>query len=456
MSKHYDSIIIGAGIVGCAAARALSRYRLNILVLEAQDDISCGATKANSGIVHAGYDCHPGTLKAKLNVEGASMFPALAKELDFPYKANGSMVLCFNEKGHPDLMELYERGKINKVPDIKLLNAEEAYKIEPNLAPGLHSALWAKGAGIISPYETAIAFAENAAENGVEFLLEAAVTEIKKEDVFKVESAKGTFTADTIINAAGVNSADFDKNEAIIAQRGQYYLLDNAYKGFVNCTLFPLPSRLGKGVLIAPTVDGNILVGPNAEEIPDPHDTQTTRDGLDEILQKAQQTVANLPIQGRITSFSGIRAKHKSQDFVINEPIPGFINAMGIDSPGLSAAPAIGEMLADMVTKKLKPQKANFLNTRTGITRFATASFSEQEALIRGDSNYGHVVCRCETVTEAEILAAIHRPLGARNLPALKRRVRAQMGRCQGGFCSLKLAEILSRELHISEESVWT
>ena len=461
-NKHYDTIIIGAGISGCSAARSLSRYQLNVLVLEAQDDLACGASKANSGIVHAGYDCYPGTLKAILNVQGAAMFPALAKDLHIPFKINGSLVLCFHEEEYENLEELYQRGQANGVPGLQLLSSEEAYKLEPNLAPGLHSALLAKEAGIVSPYDATIALAENAAFNGVEFLLQAEVTGIIPGRHFTVESAKGTFTADTVINAAGayadaVHNYVAEDKEDIMLQRGQYYLLDNAHKGFVNHTLFPLPGPLGKGVLIAPTAEGNIIVGPNAEELDDRSDTQTTKAGLDEILEKANMCVAGLPIYGRITTFAGIRAKHGSKDFVMNEPVPGFFNALGIDSPGLSAAPAVGEMLAGKVADRLKPEKnPNFNPKREGIVRFAELDFEEQAALIEKDPKYGHVVCRCETVTEAEIVSAIHRPVGARTLSALKRRTRAQMGRCQGGFCSLKLSEILSRELGISEESIWT
>lgn len=483
LPKHYDTIIIGAGVVGCAAARFLSRYRLNVLVIEAEDDIACGATKANSGIVHAGYDCEPGTLKAELNLKGSVMYQTLAEELDIPFKVNGSLVLCYQKEDHNKLEELYQRSIENKIPGTKLLTAEEVYKLEHNLVPGLYSALLAQGAGIISPYEAAIAFAENASDNGVEFLLGTRVVKVEAgERPFIVETANTirtvnttrtvntssltTFTADTIINAAGVMSDTIHNfaaetadlyTESILTQRGQYYLLDNAYKGFVSHTLFPLPSPKGKGVLIAPTVDGNIIVGPNAEDFVPKNDNQTTKAGLDEILKSAEAIVKDLPLSGRITSFAGIRAKHSSKDFVINEPCPGFINALGIDSPGLSAAPAIGKKLAGMVAKLKNPEEdPNFNPRRIGLKHFSSMSFDEKAALIKKDPKYGHIVCRCETVTEAEIIAAIRRPVGARNLAAIKRRTRAQMGRCQGGFCSLKLTEILAAELNISEESIWT
>ncbi|MCL2016499.1 MAG: NAD(P)/FAD-dependent oxidoreductase [Defluviitaleaceae bacterium] len=479
----YDTIIIGGGIVGCAAAWALARYELKVLLLEANNDITCGATKANSGIVHAGYDCVPGTLKAKLNADGAKMFPKLAKQLDFPFKVNGSLVLCFDKAEHSHITELYDRSQKNGIPDVEIISAEQAYKLETNLADGLHSALHAKTAAVISPWEAAIAFAENAATNGTDFLIETKVTNItRKNSIFEVHTAQKTFTAKTIINAAGVFSADVHnfiadnadnsnnpdnpdnpEQENIILQRGQYFLLDSAYKNFVQHTLFQLPDNNGKGVLIAPTADGNVIVGPNSENIsPEtdftaPEDVKTTRKGLAEVLEKAAAAVKNLPINGNITTFAGVRAKHSSKDFVINEPIAGFVNAVGIDSPGLSAAPAIALMLADFITKRLQPaQKANHTPTRTAIQRFGELSFAEKQKLIAKNPKYGHIVCRCETVTEADIIDAIRRPVGAKNLDAIKRRTRSQAGRCQGGFCSLKLTDILQNELGLSEEKIWS
>jgi len=467
LQDTYDTVIIGAGIIGCAVAWSLSKYDLKILVLEAQDDIACGATKANSGIVHAGYDCYPGTLKAKLNVEGAAMFPKIAKDLDIPFKTNGSLVLCFHEEEHDNLVALYERGITNGVPNLELLTGEQAAKLEPIIAPGLYSALWAKTAGIISPYEAATAFAENAADNGCEFLIETVVNNIVKDALFTVSTNKGKFSAKAIVNAAGteshlINNYVSDKKEEIIPQRGQYYLLDKEHEDYTKCTLFPLPGPLGKGVLIAPTMGGNPIIGPNADEFSekfdftDSQDVKTTRAGLDEVLEKASLTVKSLPINSRITAFAGVRAKHHSKDFVINEPVPGFINALGIDSPGLSAAPAIGNMIADMIASILEPNlRKGHISTRKGIIKFNQLSFKEQEALVNQNPDYGQIVCRCETITEAEIVSAIRRPVGARNLTAIKRRTRATGGRCQGGFCSVRLVEILSRELGVSEESIW-
>ncbi|MCL1989116.1 MAG: NAD(P)/FAD-dependent oxidoreductase [Firmicutes bacterium] len=472
VSENYDTIIIGGGIVGCAAAWALSQYNLRVLLLESNNDITCGATKANSGIVHAGYDCVPGTLKAKLNAEGAKMFPMLAKQLDFPLKVNGSMVLCFDKAEHSHIEELYDRSVKNGIPEVEIISAEQAYQLEPNIADGLYSALLAKTAAVISPWEAAIAFAENAATNGVQFLIETKVTNITADNgLFEVFADNQKFIAKTLINAAGTSSAyirnflakDKSDYEEIIPQRGQYFLLDNAHKNFVKHTLFQLPDNSGKGVLVAPTADGNIIVGPNSENISKEvdfttaEDVKTTKAGLADVLEKIAISVKGLPINGNITTFAGVRAKHSSKDFVIDEPFPGFVNALGIDSPGLSAAPAIALMLTKLITKKLHPtKKADYVATRRAIQRFGELSFAEKQALIAENLKYGHVVCRCETVTEADIIDAIRRPVGARNLDAIKRRTRSQAGRCQGGFCSLKLTDILQNELGLSEEKIWS
>jgi glycerol-3-phosphate dehydrogenase len=480
----YDIIIIGAGIVGCAAARELSRYKLRILVLERGADVAVGASKANSGIVHAGYDCYPGTQKARLNVQGAEIYKTLVKELDIPYRNNGSLVLCFAENEMPRLRRLYENGITNGVTGLSLLTGEEALRLEPNLSPYVYAALLAETAAVISPYEAAIAFAENAAENGAEFLLETEVTGIRRGECFEAATSRGNFQSRIVINAAGVDSGQvhhmlsgsgsipsflrgtglpeaMDEGGDIRPQRGQYYLLDNTQRDLVTRTIFQLPTHLGKGVLVAPTVDYNILLGPTAENVENTAEsTHTTREGLDETLEKVRLSLADLPARDRITAFAGVRAKHPSKDFVITESQPGFIEAVGIDSPGLSAAPAIALNIAERVLHSLDArhitveEHLGFQPRRTGIKRFKPLSFEEQAALIRENPAYGNIVCRCETVTEAEIVAAIRRPVGARNLDAVKRRTRAQMGRCQGGFCTLKLTEILARELGTDETKV--
>ena len=512
----YDVIIIGGGIVGTATARALSRYQLKILLIERESDIAVGATKANSGILHAGYDCHPGTLKAALNVEGVAMYKELAKELDIPCRINGSLVISADNDGPAKLVALYEQGLTNGVTDMELLSGEETLALEPNLNPKVTGALRAKTAGIISPYEAGIAFAENAAENGVEFMLETTVTgvETSENGGFTVWTQNTSLSADdcgidaarwgarprplahdintgrtyssnviqssdltnhpydtgnrersplltkVIINAAGIESATIHNHispnkETILPQRGQYYLLDNTQRDLVKHTVFQLPTHLGKGVLVVPTIDYNIMLGPTAEPPETPTATETTHEGLQEALEKAGLILKHVPIRDRITAFAGIRAKHEDKDFIIDESTPGFISAIGIDSPGLSAAPAIAKRIADLALARLQPAlNPNFKPERVSIKRFRELPPAQQSALIKENPAYGRIVCRCETITEAEIIEAIRRPVGAKNLGALKRRTRAQMGRCQGGFCLTKLMELLSRELGIPETAV--
>ncbi|MCL2528329.1 MAG: NAD(P)/FAD-dependent oxidoreductase [Defluviitaleaceae bacterium] len=476
----YDVIIIGGGIVGTATARALSRYCLKILLIERGADICVGATKANSGIIHAGYDCQPGTLKAELNVKGSNMYPRLAQELDIPYRNNGSMVISTEDDGPKKLQALYEKGLKNGVTGMALLTTQEVLAMEPNLTHHVKGALRAKTASVISPYEAGIAFAENAAENGVEFLLETEVTGIEADSNggYQVATAMkpGRYTAvhgfysqikpnipikaKVIINAAGIESATIcnyvnPSKESITPQRGQYYLLDNTQRDLVKHTIFQLPTNLGKGVLVVPTVDYNILLGPTAEPPEGPTATETTAEGLNEALYKAGLLLKSAPIYDRITAYAGIRAKHSGKDFIIEEAAPGFISAIGIDSPGLSAAPAIAERIAALATSRLQPKlNPAFEPRRIGIKRFKELSLAEQTAIIKENPAYGRVVCRCETITEGEITEAINRPLGARNLDAIKRRTRAQMGRCQGGFCKIRLIEILGKELGIPETAV--
>ena len=473
---YYDVVIIGAGIVGCATARYLSRYQVKILVIEQGADVAVGATKANSGILHSGYDCQPGTLKAALNVEGLNMYPRLAQELDIPYRMNGSMVIATDEASDKPLKQLMERGLQNGVSGLEILSGEAAREIEPNLNPTITCALLAKNAGIVSPYEAAIAFAENAATNGADFALETTVTGItpailrdrlnfddlgKSDPGYTVQTSKGCYHAQIIINAAGIDSGNIHNmtnadKEAILPQRGEYYLLDNTQRDLVGHTIFQLPTHLGKGVLIAPTVDYNILLGPTADSIEEnSNDTSTTSQGLAETLEKASLSLKHIPIRDRITAFAGIRAKHNRKDFILEEPRPGFINAMGIDSPGLTAAPAIAKAVAEMALAHLQPKEnPGFTPNRMGIKRFRELSPTLQAEYIAENSAYGRIVCRCETITEAEITEAIHRPIGAKNLDALKRRTRAQMGRCQGGFCTIRLMELLSRELRLPETDI--
>ena len=451
-----DCIIIGAGVTGCAIARELSRYDLDVLVIERSSDVCEGTSKANSGIVHAGYDAKPGTLKAKLNVRGNLMMEELSRELDFPFKRDGSLVLSFDEKGIDRLKDLYDQGQQNGVKDLKILTGDEARELEPALSDEVTAALYAPTGGIVCPFNLTIALAENAYVNGVGFKLNTEVLNIKKiTDGYLVKTSDGEYEARAVVNAAGVYAAVFhnmisEKKLNIIPRKGEYCLFDKKVGGLAKHTIFQLPTKYGKGVLVTPTVHGNLLVGPTAVDIDDFEGVNTTSEGLSDLLVRGAMSVKQLPTRQIITSFAGLRAHEEGGDFVIGEAedAPGFFDAAGIESPGLSCAPAIGEYLAQQIARKLSAKKKeNFISERKGIPSMALASPEEKRKLIAENPLYANVVCRCETVTEGEIVDSINRPLGATTLDGVKRRTRAGMGRCQAGFCSPKTVEILAREL---------
>lgn len=451
----YDVVVIGAGVSGCASARELSRYDLKVCVVEREEDVCCGTSKANSAIVHAGYDAENGSLMAKLNVEGSQMMEELSKELDFHYKKNGSLVVCLHEEERGNLQKLYERGVKNGVKDLRIIERDELVKLEPNISDEAVAALYAPTAAIVCPFGMNIAFAENAAANGVEFCFDTKVTGfVKKEDSWIVQTNQGEIETKYVVNAAGVYADELhnmvsEKKIHITARRGDYCLLDRSVEGFVTHTIFQLPGKFGKGVLVTPTVHGNTLVGPTAIDIEDKDGINTTQQGIDELIQKAGSTVKNLPMRQVITSFAGLRAHENGHEFLIGEleDAKGFIDCAGIESPGLSSAPAIGKMVAGII-KDLTgaKEKENFIATRKGILDPKTLSKDEYAALIKEKPEYGNIICRCEMITEGEIMDAINRPLGAKSLDGVKRRTRAGMGRCQSGFCSPRTIEILARE----------
>lgn len=454
--KIYDVIVIGAGVSGSAAARELARRDRRIAVLEKESDVCEGTSKANSGIVHAGYDAKPGTLKAKLNIEGNRMMEALSKELDFPFKKNGSLVVTFAEEGKERLQELYERGITNGVEGLQILTGEEARQREPGLSEEVKAALYAPTAGIVCPFGLNIALAESAAINGVSFYLNTKVRGISREEGgYCVLAGEEEFFAPVVVNAAGVYADDLHNLVSagklhITPRRGEYCLFDRSVGGLVGSTIFQLPSASGKGILVTPTVHGNLLAGPTADDIPEKEGVNTTSEGLEKVLNTAARSVRQLPVRQVITSFAGLRAHDESGDFIIKEveDAPGFFDIAGIASPGLTSAPAIGIYVAELIQEKYPaPERNDFISTRKGIPNMAEASYEERQELIRKNPSYANVICRCETVTEGEILDAIHRPLGATTLDGVKRRTRAGMGRCQAGFCSPKTAEILAREL---------
>ncbi|MCR5656999.1 MAG: NAD(P)/FAD-dependent oxidoreductase [Butyrivibrio sp.] len=460
----YDVIVIGAGVTGCAVARELSRYNANVCVLEKCDDVCEGTSKANSAIIHAGFDAAEGSLMAKLNVKGNEMMDKLCEDLDIPFKRNGSMVVCIHKETLGGLNTLYDRGVKNKVKGLKILNREEALEMEPNLSENVEGALYAPTGGIICPFKLTIAMAENANINGVEFRLNTRVEDIKKNEdgTWKIRTNNGEYLTRYIVNAAGVfadkihNMVSEDKVH-IIERRGEYCLLDKEAGNHVTHTIFPQPTDLGKGVLISPTVHGNLIVGPTAEDIEDKEGTNTTAEGIAYLQEKANGNVRNLPLKKVITSFSGLRAHLEKHDFVIEEvkDAPHFIDCLGIESPGLSASPAIGEMVGNMLRDMMGlTNKENWISKRKDILDPSKLSIEERNELIKKNPAYGNIICRCESVSEGEILDAIHRPLGARSLDGVKRRTRAGMGRCQMGFCSPRTMEILHRELGLSYEEI--
>lgn len=453
----YDVIIIGGGASGTATARELSKYKGMFCLLEKEEDLCCGTSKANSGIVHAGYDAPEGSLMAKLNVLGNEKMEKLSRELDFPFKRTGSLVLCFSPEDLPSLKLLYDRGIANGAKNLLILCREEVLKMEPNVSDEVFAALYAPTAGIVCPFEMNLAFGENAYENGVEFHFNTEVIRLEKiEKGYRIFTNKGEFETKCIVNAAGVYADDIHNMVSkrkihITPRKGEYCLLDKSAGAHVSRTVFALPGKEGKGVLVTPTVHGNLLIGPTATDIEEKEGTNTTGNGLAQVINKAGKNVKNLPLRQIITSFAGLRAHEDHHEFIIEEveDAPGFIDCAGIESPGLTSAPAIGERVAEILREKLGlEEKENFISKRKGILRPASLSFEERNALIKENPAYGNIICRCEMVTEGEIREAIRRPLGAKSLDGVKRRTRAGMGRCQSGFCSSKVMEILAQELN--------
>ena len=453
----YDVLIIGCGITGAATAFELSRYQLKIAVLERENDVSMGATKANSAIIHAGYDPEPGTLMARLNVRGAALAKELCRRMDVPYRRCGSLVLALAEDDLPVLEKLYCRGQANGVPDLRLLSGDEARAMEPNLSETVSGALYAPTAAICSPWEYCLALAETAVRNGADLRLETAVTGLRRSGTgWTVHTGQGDFHARFVINAAGVDAAAVHnmaapRSFAISPSRGQYYLLDKSEGTRVSHVIFQTPSKAGKGVLVAPTVHGNLIVGPDARPVKG-CDTSTDAAGMAFVRSAAQKSVPSINFRESIRNFAGVRAK-AGEDFILEEAegAPGFFDLAGVCSPGLSAAPAIGEYAVELLQKAGLPltRKANFICERRR-TRFRELSPAARAAVVEREPAYGRVICRCETVTEGEILEALRAPIPPRSVDGVKRRVNAGMGRCQGGFCGPRVVELLSRELGVS------
>ncbi len=456
----YDIAIIGAGVTGAMTARELSKYNLRIALLEKCNDVAMGATKANSGIVHAGFDAAEGSLMAKMNVEGCALMPETCEKLHVPYVNNGSLVVAFSDDEMKHLEVLLERGKANGVPEISILSKEELLKKEPNLSPDSFGALYAPTAGIVCPYELTIAAAECAVSNGVEFIRNCEVKAIETTDESLVlDTTQGKIEAKYVINAAGVFSDDLarmagDDTISITARKGEYFLLDRAVGNTVSHTIFQCPSKMGKGILVSPTVDGNLLVGPTAEDIEDKTNVATSNSGLNDVRKYAVKSVPSVNTSNAITSFTGLRAHAAAHEFIIgvSKKNSRLINAAGIESPGLSSAPAIAKYIDEIVKSVFGEleTRADYDDTREAPVRFRHMSDEERAELIKKNPAYGRIICRCETITEGEIIDAIKAPAGARDVDGVKRRTRAGMGRCQGGFCGSKVVEILARELGYS------
>lgn len=453
----YDVAVIGAGVVGSLITRELSKYDIKVALLERCNDMAMGATKANSAIVHAGFDAKPGTLKAKFNVRGVELMDKVCSELHVPLKNIGSLVVAFSEEEMETVKELKERGEKNGVKKLKILNEEELRALEPNIGDKAVGALSAPTSSIVCPYELTIAAVENAVVNGAEFLRNCEVTGIKEENGgFVLKTSLGDIETSFVINAAGVHSGEIaeligDDSIKIVPRHGDYYLLDKSQGNVVSHTIFQCPSKMGKGVLVSPTVDGNLIVGPSANDIDDGDDVATTSEGLSFVFSSASKSVPSISLRNAITSFSGNRAHPVSDDFIIGSSSKNahFINVAGIESPGLSSAPAIAEEVEGILlglTGELK-KKESFNPVRPEPVRFRNMSTEEREELVKKNKAYGRIICRCETVTEGEIIDAIKAPAGARDVDGVKRRTRAGMGRCQGGFCGSKVVEILAREL---------
>ncbi|MGL4737145.1 MAG: NAD(P)/FAD-dependent oxidoreductase [Cellulosilyticaceae bacterium] len=463
----YDVVVVGAGICGASIARELSRYTLDVLVVEKENDVAMGTTKANSGIVHAGYDPEPGTLMAKYNVQGSQMMQGLCEELDVPYKRIGSLVLAFSDEEVEHLKKLYARGQANGVEGLGLLTKEEVMAYEPNLNTGVVAALMAPSAAVVGPYELAIAMMNQAVVNGVLVWLGHRFTGVRwLADHFEIELIHHGETkciqSRYIVNAAGLYAdevaellepVDFE----VRPQKGQYYLLDKSQGDLVHHVVFQCPSEKGKGVLVAPTAHGNLIVGPDAQDVSEGADVSTTSESLGYVRQMAANTCEAIAYRENIRNFSGNRALTNRADFIIgySQSSQSWINVAGIKSPGLSAAPAIAIDVTELLgASGMQLEQKDIFKVPRPISKVEGKTPEELGRLIEENAAYGHIICRCEKVSEAEIVAAIHSPVPARTVEAIKRRVRAGAGRCQGGFCAPKVVEILSRELEIPMEEV--
>lgn len=456
----YDVIIIGAGVVGSAIARELSRYNLKICILEKEDDVATKASKANSGIVHGGYAAKYGTLKGQLCGKGNKMYRKLEEELNFGYRKTGALVIGFDENDEKKITELFENGLKLGCHDLEVIRGDKLKEIEPYLNSEVKVALYAKSVGVTSPYEFTIALVENAITNGVELKLETEVLSIEKlEEKFIVHTNKEDIESRYIINAAGLHSDKISNmvgidDFKIIPKRGQYILMGKDQGHLVNTVIFQVPTDKGKGILVTTTYHGNFMIGPNAEEVDNTEDVSTSEKSLKDVIMAARMSIPDFNLKKALTTFSGIRASSSTGDFIIEESrVKGFINVAGIDSPGLTSSPAIANMVVDIIKhleKKLE-LKNNFNPYRKGIVIKKDKNF---DGKVDDKNKEKNIICRCEQVTESEIIDAIHRNIPINSTDAIKRRTRAGMGTCQGNFCNRRVKAIIARELNIPKDKV--
>lgn len=463
----YDLVIIGGGVTGACIAREISKYQINACLIEKDDDVAMGTSKANTGVIHTGQEATTGSLMAKLCLEGNRLLYELADQLDYPVKKNGKLIVCTNEEDLHLLQKQYEQAIANGVPGAEILDRKQVLAREPNITERTVAALWLPSGGIIDPFNLAIAMGENAAVNGVEFRFETEAQDIQRIDgVYHIQTNAGAIETKAIVNAAGVYADRFHnmvsaKKIHITPRKGEYIFFDQSIGTVFNTTVVPLPGKMGKGIAASYTIHGNFFVGPTADDVGSKESFNTSQSIMDQLKGIAASGdylhKDPLPLNKIITSFCGLRAHEDNHEFIVEEvsDSPYFFDAAGIESPGLTSSPAIGRMLAGIIAKRMELKlKTDFIATRQGVTHFKELSKEAQNALIQKNPAYGNIVCRCETVTEAEMVDAIQRPIGAKSMDAVKRRTRAGMGRCQGGFCTPRTMEILARELDIPMEAV--
>ena len=459
----YKTAIIGAGVIGSMTARRLAAYDAELIVLEKEADVAMGQSKANSGIVHAGFDPEPGSLKAKLNLKGNRMMEETCHQLGVNFRRNGSLVVAFSEEDKKTLKKLYDRGNINGVDGLRLISGEEAREIEKNLSESVKGALYAPSAGVVCPYDLTIEAMGNAMDNGAQLMTNFEVSSIKKKEGYYIIKATDgrEIEAEYVVNCAGLYSDKIaamagDTSFHITPRAGEYMLLDKEAGYLTDATIFKVPDAMGKGVLATKTVDGNILLGPTSADRENREDDRVTHCGLDIVREKEKMFFDNVPFDKVITQFAGLRAHGDKGDFIINSPVPGFVNAAGIESPGLTSAPAVAIKIEEILigTGFRAPMKKNYNPCREKVVRFRELSIHEKNALIRKNKDYGQMVCRCEEITKAEILQALRRNPKATDIDGVKRRTRSGMGRCQGGFCMPHVLEIIAEEQNKKPEEV--